>query len=118
MLVMAVAFAIFALTTAFWEAFLLYFLIGACLATWPVVNTAAQRLIESGMQGRVQTAANAASSALILIMYGLVGGAGAHLSIRWSSVSVVIVSVVACVIAYCAFVVWREPIADESAWSS
>lgn len=116
--VMAVAFAIFALTTAFWEAFLLYFLIGACLAAWPVVTTAAQRLTEKGMQGRVQTAANAASSALILIMYGVVGGAGAHLSIRWSYVSVVIVSAVACVIAYCAFFVWREPIADEAARSS
>lgn len=117
-LVMAVAFAVFALATAFWEAFLLYFLIGTCLAAWPVVTTAAQRLTEKGMQGRVQTAANAASSALILIMYGLVGGAGAHLSIRWSYVSVVIVSAVACVAAYCAFFVWREPIADESARSS
>lgn len=114
-LVMAVSFTIFALTSSFWKAFFLYFVIGTCLAAWPVVTTAAQRLTEKGMQGRVQTAANAVSSALILAMYGLVGGAGAHVSIRWSYASVVIISAMACVIAYYAYFVCKEPVADEPA---
>jgi len=80
-----------------------------------VVTTAAQRLTEKGMQGRVQTAANAVSSALILLMYGVVGGAGARVSIRWSYASVVIISAMACVVAYCAFFVCKEPIADAPA---
>ncbi len=114
-LVMSFSFAIFALTSSFWKVFFLYFVIGTCLAAWPVVTTAAQRLTEKGMQGRVQTAANAVSSALILLMYGVVGGAGAHVSIRWSYASVVIISAMACVVAYYAFFVCKEPIADAPA---
>lgn len=101
--VMTAAFIVFALSSSVVQSVLLYLVIGFCLAAWPVVTTAAQHLTDQAYQGRVQSAVNAVSGLVILMVYVLVGGASTMTSVRWTYASVVLVSALACVVTLYAY---------------
>ncbi len=96
---MMIAFVLFALSVNAAQAFILYLIIGICLAAWPVVTTSAQHLTEQTYQGRVQSVVNAVSGVAVLLVYSVVGGASTLVSVRWSYASIVIISALASIVA-------------------
>jgi len=90
-LAMMMGFIFFALCFEVRQAMVLYFIIGMCLAAWPVVTTSAQHLTEQAFQGRIQTMVNALSGVVILLVYFAVGSTSAMVTIRWSYLSVIFV---------------------------
>ncbi len=70
-IVLAFAFALFAINRDLYDAGVLNFIIGLCFASWPVVMTKAQQLTQLDFQGRIQAAYNALSGIVILTIYAV-----------------------------------------------
>jgi len=94
-------FAIFSQIHLVRSAEILYFFIGLCLASWPLIITKAQELTHKDYQGRVQSTFNSLAGIAILLAYAFITFFGKNLAINeWYWMEVLLATAVV-------YLVWR-----------
>ena len=83
-ILLGLSYAYFGQNRIVWMAELLYFIIGICLAAWPLIISQAQKMTLIDYQGRVQSCFGSISALAIIIIYLLI-----KLGSQWISISLI-----------------------------